>query len=214
MTSEVYDWNPMPHKVDIKCPDCLGHAIFEFAEIVKIEQKKDVPFFESSDIFDYHIFKDSCGHKWHGAIYYALLHGRSTQAITNLPEGYMPSNWDHSKYLKRNHRLDLGAYSCSACHSRKKYILNWPYDAYYSVTYKGQQLWAFNHESSLELRDFIASNDRKTVNYSWSSFLLHIPALFKKKSARENIVKQINRLLEHDDKANQRRAIKNPPTAF
>ncbi len=206
--SLAYDWNPMPHKVDIKCPDCSGHAIFEFAEIVKIDHKKDVPFFESSDIFDYHIFKDSCGHKWHGAVYYALLHGSSTKAITNLPESYIPSNWEHSKYLMRNHGLDLGAYSCSTCHSRKKYILNWPNDAYYSITYRGQQRWAFHHESSEELRDFITSSGRKTGNYRWSSFLLHIPAIFKKKSAREHIVKQINKSLEHNAITNQRKAIK------
>lgn len=44
----TYDWNPMPHKVDIKCPSCGSRALFEFAEIVKISLKKDVPFFENS----------------------------------------------------------------------------------------------------------------------------------------------------------------------
>ena len=193
--SEAYDWNPMPHKVDIKCPKCNGHAIFEFAEIVKIEEKKDVPFFESSDTFDYHMFNDSCGHKWHGAIYYPLLHGSSTKAISSLPEGYEPENWCHSKYLMRNHGLDLGAFSCTACHARQKHMLTWPNDAYYSVTYKGQQLWAFNRESSVDLRDFIESSDRKTGNYKWASFLLHIPTVFKKQNARDNIVKQINKQL-------------------
>jgi hypothetical protein len=193
--SEAYDWNPMPHKVDIKCPLCDGHAIFEFAEIVRIEQKKDVQFFDSSDKFDYHMFKDSCGHKWHGAVYFASLHGGSTKALTNLPEGYSSKNWDHSKYLMRNHGLDIGAFTCSACHSREKYLLQWPSDAFYSITYKSQQLWAFNRESSVDLRDFIASNDRKTGDYNWASFLLHIPTLFKKHNAREHIVKKINKML-------------------
>jgi len=57
--SGIYDWNPMPHEVDIKCPSCDEHALFEFAEVVKISLKKDVPFFERSNLFEYCQFKDS-----------------------------------------------------------------------------------------------------------------------------------------------------------
>ena len=185
----------MPHKVDINCPSCGEHAEFEFAEVVKISLKKDVPFFESSDQFDYHTFKDSCGHKWHGAIYYANLHSGSTTTIKELPEGYEPGNWNHSKYLFRSHGTDLGAFNCSHCQTRQKHVLNWPNDAFYLISFKGEPLWAFNKESSIELRDYIASNQRKSENYKWANFLLHIPTSFKKQNARDNIVKQINRLL-------------------
>jgi len=191
----TYDWNPMPHKVDIKCPACAEHSVFEFAEVVKIALKKDVPFFEKSDLFEYYLFKDSCGHKWHGAAYYANLHGGSTAAIRDLPEGYAPENWNHSKYLTRNHGLDLGAFSCTHCQARKPYILQWPLDAFYFISYKGEVLWAFNRESAVELRDYIASNERKTELFKWSKFLLHIPTVFKKQNARDNIVKLINRVL-------------------
>lgn len=191
----TYDWNPMPHKVDIKCPVCGGHSIFEFAEVVKIALKKDVPFFEQSDVFDYSMFTDSCGHKWHGAIYFANLHGGSTDAITSLPEGYSPEHWDHSKYLTRNHSLDLGAFACSHCQTRKPYMLQWPQDAYFSISYKSEVLWAFNRESAVELRDYIASSERKTEKFRWSKFLLHVPTVFKKQNARDNIVKQINKVL-------------------
>ena len=43
----TYDWNPMPHKVDIKCPSCGEHSVFEFAEVVKIALRKNVSFFSS-----------------------------------------------------------------------------------------------------------------------------------------------------------------------
>lgn len=191
----TYDWNSMPHKVVIKCPACGGHCVFEFAEVVKIEFKKDVPFFEQSDIFEYSMFTDSCGHKWHGAVYFANLHGGSTDAITCLPEGYSPDYWSHSKYLTRSHGLDLGAFSCSHCQTRKPYILKWPQDAYYSISYKGEVLWAFNRESALDLRDYISSNERKINNFKWANFLLHVPTVFKKQNARDNIVKQINKVL-------------------
>ena len=193
--TEAYDWNPMPHQVDIKCPSCGEQALFEFAEVVKISLKNNVPFFKESNLFDYSLFKDSCGHKWHGAIYYANLHGNSTAAIRDLPEGYNAGDWNHSKYLTRNHGTDLGAFCCSHCQTRQPYILQWPNDAFYSISYKGNILWAFNRESAVDLRDYIASDERKTVNYKWADFLLHIPTSFKKQNARNDIVKQINRAL-------------------
>lgn len=191
----TYDWNPMPHKLDINCPLCGEHCVFEFAEIVRIKLKRDVPYFEKSDVFEYLVFTDSCGHKWHGAIYFANLHGGSTQAITNLPEGYSPCDWAHSKYLTGNHGPDLGAFICCSCQTRKPYTLQWPEDAYYSIGYKGQILWAFNRQSALDLRDYILSKERKIEKYQWAKLLLHVPTVFKKQSARENIVKLINKLL-------------------
>ena len=159
--TELYDWNPMPHIVEIKCPSCAKLATFEFAEVVKISLKKDVGCFEESKSFDYKVFQDSCGHKWHGAIYYAGLHGGSVDAINGLPEGYSPENWAHSQYLYRNHGLDIGSVRCSNCDTRKKYTLNWPNDSYFSIVHKGQLLWAFDRESTVELRDFIASSERE-----------------------------------------------------
>ncbi len=191
----TYDWNPMPHKVDVKCPYCREHAVFEFAEVVKIALKKDVPFFKESGLFEYRIFKDSCGHKWHGAGYYANLHGDSTIAIHNLPEAYKPDNWNHSKYLYRSHGNDLGAISCSHCKTRKPYTLQWPNDAFYSFPIKGEILWAFNRESVVELRNYIAASERKVDKYKWAGFLIHIPTRFKKKNVRDSIVTQINRML-------------------
>ncbi len=191
----TYDWNPMPHKVDIRCPSCHEHALFEFAEVVRISLKKDVLFFEQNDLFEYAQFKDSSGHKWHGAVYYPNLHGGSTKAIRELPEGYKPKDWNHSKYLMRNHNTDLGAVSCSHCQTRKPYILQWPNDAFYSISIKGEILWAFNRESAVDLRDYIASGERKTEKYKWASFLLHVPTAFKKQNTRDNVVKKINKVL-------------------
>ncbi|TCK02592.1 hypothetical protein [Marinobacterium mangrovicola] len=191
----TYEWNPMPHILDIKCPWCGRHAVFEFGEVVRITLKKDIAFFEESDLFEYYQFKDSCGHKWHGAVFYANLHGGSTEAIHELPEGYKPENWNHSKYLTRSQGTDLGSVSCGHCHTRKPYILNWPYDAFYSINVKNKTLWAFNRESAVDLRDYIESTDRKTSKYRWASFLLHIPTTFKKHSVRDSVVKKINRLL-------------------
>lgn len=191
----TYDWNPMPHKVDVCCPSCAEKSTFEFAEIVKIKLKSDVAFFQNSKLFDYELFTDSCGHKWHGAIFYAGLHGGSVKAIHELPEGYKAEDWEHSRYLYRNHGLDIGSIACPNCHLSQKHILSWPGDAYFSIEYKGQQLWAFDRDSANELKEYIMDKDRNVDKYKWRNFLLHIPTVFKKQGAREYVVKHIDRLL-------------------
>ena len=110
-----YEWNPMPHTLDVRCPSCRKQAFFEFAEIVQIREKKDVPFFQESDQFDYLLCQDSCGHRWHAAVYYAGLHGRTVETIRELPEGYERSDWMHSKYLYRSPNLGSGSITCSSC---------------------------------------------------------------------------------------------------
>lgn len=193
--SKIYEWNSMSHQLNINCPICQGLATFESAEVVRIKLKKDVPFFQSSKQFDYEMFKDSCGHRWHGAIYFANLHGGSTSAIRDLPEGYDPCNWNHSQYFISCFDCKQGAFICSICNARKKHVLSWPNDAYFSLGYKNQQLWAFNRESTVELRDYIQSKSRNYRAYKWSNFLFHIPAIFKKHNARNTVVKKLNRLL-------------------
>ena len=192
----TYEWNPMPHKVDIRCPSCGHHAEFEFAEVVRIELKKDIGFFDESDLFDYKVFKDSSGHRWHGALYYAGLHGGTVAAIRDLPDCYKPEDWCHSQYLYRSHGLDIGSVICRKCHLMRKHQLSWPAEAYFSIDYRGKQLWAFDRESAIELKQFIASNDRNVDAYRWRNFLLHVPSEFKQKKAREHVVKQLGRMLE------------------
>lgn len=101
--TEPYDWNPMPHKVAVRCPDCQSEAKFEFAEYVVIRERKDVPFFQNSKIFEHTLESGGSGTgKKHLAWFYYGLNGTSEDAIQNLPEGYNPTNWSHSKYWSRN----------------------------------------------------------------------------------------------------------------
>ncbi|WP_210247206.1 hypothetical protein [Aliikangiella marina] len=192
-----YEWNPMPHIVDIHCPNCLESAKFEFAEVVKIKLKKDVAFFKESNLFDYKLLVDSSGQRWHAAIYYPGLHGGSTLAIQGLPEGYKSSDWDHSRFLRQNRQPLLGSMSCKNCSQATKHLLRWPDEAYYTIEFKGSVLWAYHRESLIELRDFILSADRKEENYKWRNFLRHVPTTFKKQNARETVAKRLNRLINN-----------------
>ena len=190
-----YEWNPMPHTLDVKCSRCEQRAYFEFAEIVRIKEKKDAQFFKDSDQFEYLLCQDSCGHKWHGAMFFPGLHGRTVNTIRELPDGYVPSDWAHSQYLYRSSNLDVGSVDCDQCGLRQLHQLKWPQDAYYQIEYKGQILWAFHRETANELKEYILSKDRDRTKFQWHSFLLHVPMIFLKQNAREEIVKKLEKLL-------------------
>ena len=197
----TYDWNPMPHVVDVRCPGCGGRGKFEFAEAVKIARKEDIPFFKKSKTFEYRFFRRrEHGTSWHGALFHPSLHGGGVGAITEaLPAGYQASDWKHSKYLYRSHGLDLGAVVCGECGHRAKHVLQWPADAWYQIEYRRQTLWAFDLESARALRAFVAADvaaERKPKKHAWSSFLLHVPSHFLGAKARAEVVKRLDRVIE------------------
>ncbi len=192
----TYDWNPMPHRLDVRCTSCRALAGFEFAEAVRIKRKTDIPFFEASPQLDYEFFPvRGYDAAWHGALFYAGLHG-GLGALTELPEGYAASDWAHSRYLMRSQPLGAGALLCAACGRRAKHRLRWPDDAWFQLAHRGQVLWAFHRESAVALRDFIASSERKIARHKWSSMLLHVPGHFLTAKARKDVLKRLERLLE------------------
>lgn len=186
----------MPHSVEVQCPACSGLASFEYAEVVKIRLRKDIPFFQQSKYFDYQQRVDSCGHIWHAAVFFHGLHLKDPCALKGLPEGYQASDWNHSQYLMQRRSSESGTLSCARCNSRKRDQIKWPADAWYQVSVKGQVLWAFHRASAAALRDYIASTARDPKLHAWSSFLLHIPQEFLASSVRSRVVKGLQRLLD------------------
>ncbi len=190
-----YEWNPMPHVLDVACPKCRGAALFEFAEVVRIQRRDDIPYFEESSLFEYRMFDGGAQGRWHGAIYFSLLHGPPETTISNLPPGYSPSDWKRSKYLYRSHGTDMGAVACNACGLRARHCLDWPKDALFQIDYRGHVLWAFHRESAQELRNYIASEGRDRGGYRWELFLRHIPTTFLTAKARDAVIKRLDRIL-------------------
>ncbi len=191
--TEAYDWRAMPYKLEVTCPKCSSCAVFDFSEIIKIAQKKDVEYFSKSKIFEYRQFQDFCGHKWHAAIFYHGLH--SLANISDLPQGYSVDDFKHSKYSRQFPPFGLGAIICTKCMLRQKASLDWPKDAFYQCEFKGRSLWAFNRESLVDLKNFIASDTRQTGDYKYSGFLLHIPSIFLDRKNRGAVVKKLDKLL-------------------
>jgi len=190
-----YEWRPIPHHLDIVCPACRQCAEFEFAETVKIKLKSDVEFFQKSSLFEYQQFQDSCGHMWHAALYYQGLHGRPQKSLSELPDGYSAEDWDHSRYLRNRSGWPVGSIRCGSCHLRRKHVLNWPTDAYFSIAYRNHVLWAFHRESAIDMLQYLLSKDRNRSRYRWGYFMLYVPTVFKTGKARETVTKQLKTLL-------------------
>ncbi|UTO18248.1 hypothetical protein NGC85_09800 [Acinetobacter sp. Z1] len=185
----IYEYWSLPKKLEIKCPSCMGKAHFEFARIAKITLKKDIEYFQQHADFEYERFQDSCGGYWHAAFYYPNL-SIPIEQIQDLPKDYAATVW-HSLYSRQSR----GGIVCESCNYRQKHLLNWPNDAYYTVTYKEQVLWAFHREAALDLYHYLNKKLRDHKQYRHSFFLLHIPTIFKQKKARLHVTQQLKKLL-------------------
>ncbi len=187
-----YEDNPMPHVLSVQCPDCSLEARFEFMKCVKIRLKKDLEYFQKSNFFEHRKEVNHNGEGQNLACYYHKLDQRNLPDISNLPDGYSISDWEHSQYLYRAHGLEIGAVACVNCGLRRKHNLVWPKDAYFQIQYKQQRLWAFDRECAAELLSFIGSKDRDRTKYKYRLFLLKVPAHFLTKNARDVIAKRLS----------------------
>jgi hypothetical protein len=196
MTEASHGWNPMPHRVDVRCVECDSHAYFEFAEVIEIHRKEDIEYFKKSRVFEYRKLRKFGGGDWHAAIFYPGLHGNTDEAVADLPEGYTPVNWAHSKYLSRSHSLDIGTIVCPTCGLRRKHWLDWPGDAWYQAAHRGQVVWAFDRESARVLRDFIATHEGERGTDRWRRFLRrHVPKESLNDRTRASLTRRLDQLL-------------------
>lgn len=95
------------------------------------------------------------------------------------------------------HREVVGVCLCPTCTYNKKHKLNWPADAYYSVSVCGRELWAWDRDYLVALRQYIASTDRE-VHGHWKHqvFLKYIPKEFLNVRRRSVVLKAIDGILK------------------
>lgn len=89
------------------------------------------------------------------------------------------------------------AVSCMNCAHRKPHIIKWPADAYYQVKVSGAVLWAWTRKHMVEIRDYVASEDRgkrKYPHHEWKH-VRRIPARFLDVKRRAAVVRAIDRVL-------------------
>lgn len=183
----------MPHVVDVRC-ECGGHATFS-KSVSRQVLRADFDFFRASPLFEFQKVQVHGGQRMHIARFYPGLE-QCTLQTSDIPEGYSPEHWTHSRYWGNN-RSRRGTFACTRCSQRKKHKLSWPDDAYYQVLVRRRCLWAFNRESAVALRDYIAATvDRTRVQKGrWTVFLHNVPGHFLHAKVRDETVKRLNKLL-------------------
>ncbi|MEZ5986117.1 MAG: hypothetical protein R3B94_09215 [Hyphomonas sp.] len=194
MSSYSY-YSLMPHKVAVTCETCGKEASFEFAEHVKIKFRRDLAWFERSVHFECVKQQDVEGQSFHTAVYYHKLRTNNLPTIQDLPEGYEIEDWAHPDYKLYSRYGWRGTLICGSCGARRKHTLDWPREAYFQIAYKSDTLWAFDRESVSELANFIGADHRRPEEYSYWPFLMKIPQVFLTRSAREPLVKRLEKLL-------------------
>ena len=90
-----------------------------------------------------------------------------------------------------------GDISCLNCGLKKRKIIHWPTEAFWTFSIKGKLLWAWNLEHTKVLLDFLESNERNQKGYpGYFSSLLHLPRHFKLSKNREAAIKAIKQRLK------------------
>ena len=92
---------------------------------------------------------------------------------------------------------DWGSCQCDHCVSRFDHALQWPHDAFWRTSVRRYDLWAHNRAEIAALIQFIAAADRDLTYYpEHAYFLRHVPKQLLSAKAREEVVKQLTKLLE------------------
>ena len=91
-----------------------------------------------------------------------------------------------------------GVSQCISCCARSKQILDWPHDAYFKVTTRAGELWAWNRAFLVAARNYIQSVDRDLSGHGCGMllYLRAIPKEFLLVAYRENVLRRIDRILE------------------
>ena len=193
----LYEMTECPPVLGVHCPDCAAHARFEFARVVRITRREDLGYFKAHPAFEYKFCREShVGMSWHAALFFEGLHG-TLAGLSDLPQGYVSSDWARSSTWRcRLAHFPLGTLTCKRCRSKRRHELSWPNDAWFQCEIRGELLWAFDRTSALMLRDYLASDDRKTGKYEQARFLRYIPSKCKTAKVRALVLKKLGRLLE------------------
>lgn len=98
-----------------------------------------------------------------------------------------------------------GKLSCKECGYSKNTSISWPDDAFYQFEIKGKHVWAWNKDTLLLLRDWVASNQRvaddfikpyQLNTYVYHNFLANLPKHIVLAKNRAAILKKIDALLK------------------
>ena len=162
---------------EIKCPDCEGFATFH------------EPFeFHSSASWEPDGRPE---HRWGGWVVIEKFPGTSQWEPPKSSQQVLlsgPGDSSGGGYKVLEHGVAI----CSQCYSNRMHRLNWPEDAYWTFTVRGQTLWAWDREHTESIRRFVSLKIRPS---RVSPELRHIPSHFFLAKNRRELLTRIDRKL-------------------
>lgn len=188
--------------LDIQCPRCQSHAVFQYVQTCRIAKKVDLPFFESSTSFRIE-WRQNGGNRYRVAAHYRGL-DNAIENAGELPEGYTTGMWSRVSIPYASDALS-GVAFCANCQRHSRHTLEWPTDAWFQLDYRGQTLWAYDRASALKLLRYIESDSRtKGLDYTCGGhavfrtvdrFLYRVPTHFQTAKARPYVLRALKRKL-------------------
>lgn len=93
---------------------------------------------------------------------------------------------------------------CPSCGYRHRCEIRWPDDGYFTLkmrkdipsTYRENVLWAFTRGHAVALHSYFATNGQNVGEWpAYEDYLSHVPRVFLRAKNRENVMRQLDRLL-------------------
>jgi hypothetical protein len=114
-------------------------------------------------------------------------------------------SWKDLVRLRREVR-PAGICRCGACGYLNRHLLDWPREAYFTLSLRGRTLWMGSREHAIALRRYVAAEDRQRV--PGARWLSRVPKEFLAARNRAPLVKKLDRLLAEGP---ERRAVASRP---
>ncbi|MDQ5824420.1 MAG: hypothetical protein M3441_09475 [Chloroflexota bacterium] len=162
----------IPGPLNIRCPRCGGRAEYDLSFDLYTAAKGQPP------------GEERPLHRWGGWL--VAERYPSIKPWDGAAEGISESD---------------GVVKCSACHLVAGHTLRWPHDAFYQWQIRGNTLWAFNLEHARVLGEFLSGKDRDVTCFpQYARNLMKIPGELLSAKVRDDVAKEINATLRHEEK--------------
>ena len=161
-------------RVEVRCPGCAGHALFEEPYEFGVAPPADGP-----------------SHRWGG---WHVVEKHPTLLPWQAPKGsssqYLTDRPDDGGGYPLLHR---GVVACGSCTAPFIHTLAWPEDAWWQWSIRGEMLWAWDRKHAEHILAYVRATDRPPR--LGSGPIGSVPTHFLSAKVREKVVKAIERSL-------------------
>lgn len=179
------DFQWLPPKTAIRCPDCGGEAHFQAADLL-VPLKSEEASFRKQGLRRIQFSKVERHYSSWFRDHYLLYDGFGTK----FPKGVHPFPGGQ----RRATNCLWGTSFCTGCFNHHKVKLKWPEEAYFQLSYGGRCLWFYNRGHVVAMLELLAGADRS--RHPWGDwFSRKLPTVFKTARARRQLPPKLRKML-------------------